>query len=86
MKYYLSIDAGTSVIKVVIFNINFNKIISSIVKTPVVTNSSGKSELLMTKFWELTASCIYDTIKRSKINPKNIAGVGVTGNMVVCGQ
>ncbi len=82
MKYYLSIDAGTSVIKVVIFNINFNKIISSIVKTPVVTNSSGKSELLMTKFWELTASCIYDTIKRSKINPKNIAGVGVTGNMV----
>ena len=36
----------------------------------------------MTKFWELTASCIYDTIKRSKINPKNIAGVGVTGNMV----
>ena len=36
----------------------------------------------MNLFWNLTASCIKSTIKKSKINPKLIIGVGITGNMV----
>ena len=36
----------------------------------------------MNLFWKLTASCIKSTIKKSKINPVSIIGIGITGNMV----
>ena len=82
MKYLLSIDAGTSVIKTVIFNSNFKQIISYSVTNPVITDKFGKSELNMMLFWNLTAKCIRHTISKSKINPSLIIGVGITGNMV----
>ncbi len=82
MKYFLTIDAGTSVIKTVIFNSNFKQLKVCNLKNPVVTDDFGKSELKMNLFWNLTAKCIKETIKKSKINPKLIIGVGVTGNMV----
>ncbi len=82
MKYYLSIDAGTSVIKTVIFNLNFKQIKVCSLKNPVITDKFGKSELDMNLFWKLTASCIKSTIKKSKINPVSIIGIGITGNMV----
>ena len=70
MKYYLSIDAGTSVIKTVIFDINFKQIISNKIDNPVITDSFDKSELNMKNFWDLTSKCIKLTIKKSKINNK----------------
>ena len=53
MKYYIAIDAGTSVIKTVIFNTNFRQLNSYTVKNPVVTDKFGKSEIEMEKFWLL---------------------------------
>ena len=82
MKYYLTIDAGTSVIKTVIFNVNFKQVISHRVNNPVIIDNLGKSELDMYKFWKFTSKCIKSTILNSKINPKLIIGVGITGNMV----
>ena len=82
MKYYLSIDAGTSVIKTVIFNNNFKQVFSNKVNNPVIIDNFGKSELDMKNFWSLTAKCIKSTIRNSNIDPKNIIGVGITGNMV----
>ena len=82
MKYFISIDAGTSVIKTVIFNTNFKEVIKHSITNPVITDKFGKSELDMKLFWKLTAQCIKFTIIKSKINPKYIIGIGVTGNMV----
>ena len=82
MKYYIAIDAGTSVIKTVIFNTNFKQINSHSVKNPVVTDKFGKSEIDMEKFWLLTAKCIKLLIKKSKIQSQSIVGLGITGNMV----
>ena len=82
MKYILSIDAGTSVIKTVIFNTNFKQKFTYSIKNPVVTDNHGKSELDMNLFWKLTANCIKSSIRKSKINANFIIGVGVTGNMV----
>ena len=82
MKYFLSIDAGTSVIKSVIFNSNFKQIAIHSINNPVLTDKYGKSELKMNLFWKLTANCIKTLIKRSNINPETIIGIGVTGNMV----
>ena len=81
MKYYLSIDAGTSVIKTVIFNLNFKQIKVCSLKNPVITDKFGKSELDMNLFWKLTAYVLNQN-KKSKINPVSIIGIGITGNMV----
>ncbi len=82
MKYYLSIDAGTSVIKTVIFNINFKQIYSYAIKNPVITDNYGKSEVDMKLFWKLTSECIKKAIYKSNVKPNLIIGVGITGNMV----
>ena len=82
MKYYIAIDAGTSVIKTVILNTNFKHINSYSVKNPVITDKFGKSEIEMEKFWLLTAKCIKILIKKSKIQTQSIIGLGITGNMV----
>ena len=82
MKYYLSIDAGTSVIKTVIFNTNFKQVISNKINNPIIVDNSGKSEVNMENFWILTSKCIKSIIKKSKIDPSNILGVGITANMV----
>ena len=82
MNYYLSIDAGTSIIKTVLFNKNFELIFISSVKNKVITDEYGKSEIDMNKFWSLTSKCIKSCILQSKVNPLNIDAVGITGNMV----
>tara|TARA_Y100001935_G_C17269458_1_gene491085 strand:- start:32 stop:1519 length:1488 start_codon:yes stop_codon:yes gene_type:complete len=82
LKYYLSIDAGTSVIKTVIFNNKFKQLYTESINNPIITDDFGKSELNMRIFWKLTAKCIKLIILKSKINSKSIIGVGITGNMV----
>ena len=82
MNYFLAIDAGTSVIKAVIFNSNFKQIYHLSTKNPVLVNNSGRSEIDMNVFWNVTCRCIKHTIKKSKINKDKIIGVGITGNMV----
>ena len=82
MKYYLSIDAGTSVIKTVIFDYNFKLVQTHSENNLVIRDDFGKSEIDMNLFWNLTARCIKLNIKKSKVNPKNIIGIGITGNMV----
>ena len=82
LKYYLTIDAGTSIIKTILFNKNFNQVSSYAIKNPVITDKFGKSEIDMNKFWLLTAKCIKILIKKSNISSKYIIGIGITGNMV----
>jgi len=82
LKYYLSIDAGTSIIKTVLFNKHFELVFISSVKNKVITDEYGKSEIDMNRFWSLTSKCIKSCILQSKVNPLNIDAVGITGNMV----
>jgi sugar (pentulose or hexulose) kinase len=51
MDYFLSIDAGTSVIKVVIFDQNFKIKFKQSSQNQIITNNSGKSEIDMRLFW-----------------------------------
>ena len=82
MKYYLSIDAGTSVIKVVLFNENFKVKFKLSTKNVVIKNSQGKSEINMNSFWTITSQLIKNIMKISKIEKGNIISIGITGNMV----
>ncbi len=82
MNYYLAIDAGTSVIKTIIFNSNFKQNFSLSIKNPIIIDDHGKSELDMNLFWNLTSKCIKQAIIKSKIKKSEIIGIGITGNMV----
>ena len=82
MKYLLSIDAGTSVIKTVIFDTDFKQVETCSIHNSIITDNTGKSEIKMKLFWSLTSNCIKQLIKKTKIKSHNIIGVGVTGNMV----
>ena len=82
MSYYLSIDAGTSVIKVVLFSKNFELVCKESVINKILTDQNGKSEIDMGKFWLLTSKCIKSCIIKSKIDPSKINAIGLTGNMV----
>jgi len=55
LNYYLSIDAGTSIVKVVIFNLNFKVVFIKSITNNVITNTKGKSEINMEKFWLITS-------------------------------
>ena len=83
MSYYLAIDAGTSVIKTIIFNSNFKQNFSLSIKNPIIIDDHGKSELDMNLFWNLTSKCIKQAIIKSKIKKSEIIGIGITGNMVL---
>ncbi len=82
MNYYLTIDAGTSIIKVVLFNKKFDLICKVSKKNIVLIDNHGKSEIEMNKFWQITSKCIKNCITKSKIEPSNISAIGITGNMV----
>ena len=82
MNYYLSIDAGTSIIKTVLFNKKFDSVCIVSKKNKVLTDQTGKSEVNMNKFWLTTSNCIKTCIKKSKIDPSKINAIGITGNMV----
>ena len=82
MKYYLTIDAGTSVIKSVLFNTNFKEVLSYSIKNPVIIDQNGNSEIDMNDFWILTTKCIKILINKSQVKSQSIIGIGITGNMV----
>ena len=82
MDFFLSIDAGTSVIKVVIFDQNFKIKFKQSSQNKIIKNNLGKSEIDMRLFWNITAKLIKKTLKNSKISNKNIISFGITGNMV----
>ena len=82
MGNYLCIDAGTSIIKVVVFDHNFKIKFKSSSPNKIITDNSGKSEIDMNLFWEITSKLIKKAIQKSNFKPKDIISVGITGNMV----
>ena len=82
MGNYLCIDAGTSIIKVVVFDNNFKIKFKLSSPNKIITDNLGKSEIDMNLFWEITSKLIKKAIQKSNFKPKDIISVGITGNMV----
>lgn len=85
-KYLIGIDAGNTSSKVVIFDEN-GKIMST-AATPSMRfkkRGEGFEEFDVNELWNLISVCIKEAVEKSKINAKEIAGIGVTsfGNGVV---
>lgn len=81
MKYLLGVDAGTSVVKSVIFDLSGHEIAVARRETPLEHPFPNASEADMGTLWRLTAETIREV--SSRINTNEIAAIGIAGT--ACG-
>jgi sugar (pentulose or hexulose) kinase len=82
VRYLLGVDVGTSVVKAALFDRELNELAVTSRKTSILTPRPGWTETSMSETWNMAAEAIQTLIIRNNIEPKTIASVGVTGNMV----
>lgn len=81
MKYLLGVDAGTSVVKSVVFDLTGNEIAVARRETPLEHPSPNASEADMQTLWQLTAETAREAV--SKVSASDIAAIGIAGT--ACG-
>ena len=82
MKYYLAIDIGTSEIKIVLFDKDFNLKIKNNCINNVRYTSDGKSEVDMQDLWKRCKNLISNILHKNNNLSSKIICVGITANMV----
>ncbi|NLC17099.1 MAG: xylulokinase [Clostridiales bacterium] len=81
MKYLIGIDIGTSGTKTVLFD-QFGEIVaSSLFGYELIQPRNGWAEQDPLQWWNATVLGIRDALNQSKINPQDIAGIGLSGQM-----
>src|SRR5659263_295090 len=81
MVYLLGIDIGTSGTKTVLFNESGNTVSSAVGEYPLYQPNIGWAEQDPEDWWKAVYETINAVIKKSGINPGDIKGVGLSGQM-----
>ena len=81
MAYLLGIDIGTSGTKTVLFNEKGEQIASALSEYPMSQPNVGWAEQDPKDWWDATVNTIRSVIFKGSIKPKDIAGVGLSGQM-----
>lgn len=81
MQYLLGIDIGTSGTKTVMFDIYGRTVASALGEYPLYQPHNGWAEQRPEDWWEATSSTIKEVILKSGVNPEDIKGVGLSGQM-----
>jgi xylulokinase len=81
MSYLLGVDIGTSGTKTVIFNEKGATVASSVKEYPLHQPKPGWAEQDPDDWWHATAESVKEVISKSGINPADIKGVGLSGQM-----
>jgi len=81
MKYLLGVDIGTSGTKTVLFDIEGNTIASALVEYPMYQPQIGWAEQDPEDWWKAVVETIAQVIKASGVNPTDIKGLGLSGQM-----
>src|SRR4030042_363089 len=81
MRYLLCIDIGTSSTRALLIDENSKLIASSTSEYELITPKPGWAEQIPDDWWTASINAIKDVIKKSKISPKNIACIGLSGQM-----
>ena len=80
MKYLMGIDNGGTFSKAAIFDEEGHQIAVASEPTVTITPKPGYTERDMDELWQVNAKAIRDAIKKSGIDPKDIAGVSFSGH------
>ncbi|QHI72986.1 xylulokinase [Aminipila terrae] len=81
MEYLLGIDIGTSGTKTVLFDTDANTVSSKTCEYPLYQEQNGWAEQDPLDWWKATAEGIQYVITQSRVNPKDIKGIGLSGQM-----
>ncbi|MCL2662463.1 MAG: xylulokinase [Oscillospiraceae bacterium] len=81
MKYLLGIDLGTSGTKTVLFNDAGKAVCSASEEYPLLQPNNGWAEQDPADWWNACVLTLKRVISDSKINPRDIAGIGFSGQM-----
>ena len=77
-KYILSIDQGTTSSRVILFDKENNIVLSSQLEVGIICRHSGWVEQNALEIWETVYECLKMVITNPKINPLDIASIGIT--------
>lgn len=85
MKYLMGLDNGGSDIKCALFDLQGKEIAVSAVKLKIDTPEPGFTERNSEEVWEANIWVIRDVLENSRIDPKDIAAIGISayGNGLV---
>ena len=81
MNYVIGIDIGTSGTKSVLFDVSGNVVASSTAEYPLYQPHNGWAEQDPNDWWNAVVYTVYDIIRSSGIDPSDIKGVGMSGQM-----
>lgn len=81
MFYLIGIDIGTTSTRAIIIDEEGNLKASSTKDYPLITPKPGWAEQNPADWWNAAIHAIKDSIKSSRISPKDIAAIGLSGQM-----
>ncbi len=79
MKYLIGIDIGTTGVKTILINQKGAVVAKSIKEYPLQTPKPGWAEQNPEDWWQATVASLKEIL--TKINPADIAGIGLSGQM-----
>lgn len=81
MEYIIGVDLGTSGTKTVLFDREGNIAASATIEYPLYQPENGWAEQDPEDWWKAAAGTISQVIRKSKVDPGDIKGVGLSGQM-----
>lgn len=81
MQYLIGVDIGTSGTKSVLFDQTGREIDSASIEYPLYQPKNGWAEQDPADWWSAAASTIRTIIEKSRINPAEVKGIGLSGQM-----
>jgi len=79
--YLLGIDIGTSSTKTILFDISGRAVSSAVDDYPMYQPKNGWAEQDADDWWNATKTTVLEVMAKSKVNPKDIKGIGLSGQM-----
>jgi len=80
-KYLIGIDLGTSGTKTVLFDEGGRPVASSVIEYPIIQPQNGWAEQSPGHWWDACAVTLRNVIDESGIDPKDVSGIGLSGQM-----
>ncbi len=81
MEYLIGVDLGTSGTKTVLFDVDGNVMASKTIEYPLYQPQNGWAEQEPMDWWNATAATTKAVIEESGVDPADIKGVGLSGQM-----
>ncbi len=81
MAYYVGIDVGTSGTKALLTDAKAKVLATATAEHPIYAPKPGWSEQKPDQWWASSKKAIRAAIKKAKINPRQVAGIGLSGQM-----